>query len=82
GQGRLRLRTVRLRLAAGRTGTFTVGLTSGQSRTLAHRRGLRLTVTFTVKTSQGTKRAAHSLRLRVKQPGRKHGHRRHRRLSD
>ncbi|MGH2891634.1 MAG: hypothetical protein ACRDNJ_18630, partial [Solirubrobacteraceae bacterium] len=78
-QGRLRLRPVHLRLGANRAGRFTIGLTRGQLRTLAHRRGLRLTVTFTTRTGHSATNASHSFRLRVAQPRVHHGHRRHHR---
>ncbi|MGH2874867.1 MAG: hypothetical protein ACRDLV_01315, partial [Solirubrobacteraceae bacterium] len=74
--GRLSLRTVHVSVAADHGTRFTIGLTRGQLRRLAHRRGLRLTVTFTVRTSHGTRRAGHSFRLRVVQL--RHRARRHR----
>lgn len=76
-KGRLHLRALHLRLGAERGARFTIRLSRSQQAALSRRRGMRITVTFVVKTVYGTRRASYTYALQVVKPSRRHWRRHH-----
>lgn len=76
-QRSVRLRTVHLRIGAHHAKRFAIRLSGAQQTKLHGQQGVRMTVTFTIKTARVTKRARHTFSLHL--PQSRHRHRRHHR---